>query len=116
MRVNFFKNAILMFLCLGCFCMSTSFANNYDYSLDAFENRFEEASDDKYYVNPETIVVSSEAIFWCYEGHFIPITSVEYDEFGVFLRPSATKWGLCPRCGYPLAWGFCVNPDCPSKR
>ena len=80
------------------------------------KEEFEKISEDKLYVKPGTIFVSSDAIFLCFKGQLIPITLIECDEDGIFVRYNSFKWGLCPICGYPLVWGVCVNPDCPSKR
>ena len=89
----------LMIVFLSCFFMCNSFGSySSDSSSIIFENQFEKISGDKLYVKPGTIFVSSETIFLCCGGQFLPVAHVECDEEGVFVRSSAFKWGQCPLC------------------
>ncbi len=113
---KFFNFFMLMCVCLTCFCAHTSFACSNDCSINTFENQFETVSDDKYYVKSGTVFVSSQEIFLCFGEQLIPVTFVECDEYGVFVRRNAFKWGQCSICHWPLTpWGTCSNSACPTK-
>lgn len=114
--MNFLKCAILILVCLISFSANKAFTYVNDSYIDTFESQFEKVVDDKYYVKPGTVLVSSGEIFLSYHGQLVPVVSIECDEEGVFLYSTAFKWGRCPACGYPLVWGVCLNSDCPSKR
>ncbi len=116
MNGRIFKNVVLLLICVGCFCSSKTFAYNYESCFETFDNQFEKVSEDKYYVKPGSIFVSSEEIFLCCEGQLLPVNFVECDEGGVFVRSNAFKWGQCPVCKWPLTpWGTCSNSNCPTK-
>ena len=91
--MKFLKCAFLMLTCLTCLFANKTFAYSHDSYMDTFDNQFEKVSDDKYYVKPGSIFVSAEEIFLCCEGQLLPVTWVECDEGGVFIRSEAFKYG-----------------------
>ncbi|MCH9627847.1 MAG: hypothetical protein S4CHLAM2_14930 [Chlamydiales bacterium] len=64
MRSRTLKSVILMLICLTCFCSGKTFARGFESCLETFDNQFERVSEDKYYVKPGSIFVSSEEIFF----------------------------------------------------
>jgi|GEM_PF-6983428 len=115
MTYKFFKIAFFVLLCAPCFCMTQSFANAHDYPLNDFEKQFEKVSNDKYYVKPASIYISSDHIFLCCQGQLIPIPHIECDEEGIYIPSCAIQWDTCPICHCPLLFGFCINSKCPTK-
>lgn len=68
----------------------------------------------KVYLKPGTIQIANNGIFINVAGQLRSINHLEVDDQGVYfdtLRQAA----LCPACGLPTAFGFCINPACPSK-
>lgn len=69
---------------------------------------------DKVYLKPGSIQVANNGIFINVQGELKSIGHLEMDEEGVFFNATRTAGfeGRCNVCGFPLIFGFCVNPDC----
>ncbi len=116
MKSKIIRGFILTIVCLGCFCANKAYADSCDCSISSFENQFEKVCNDKFYVKPGTVFVSSQGIFICIQGQPFPVTQLGCDDSGVFIQSNDFKWGTCPACGWPLTpWGTCPNSDCATK-
>lgn len=71
----------------------------------------------KVYLKPCSIQIAKNGIFINVAGQLRAINHLEMDEQGVYfdIHKQAAHGDLCPACGLPLVWGFCMNPACPSK-
>ncbi|MCH9611440.1 MAG: hypothetical protein SP1CHLAM42_15310 [Chlamydiales bacterium] len=116
---QFFKHAILLLLVFFSFipAMKCYAYGIESYNTKSFESRFLKISDDKYYTHPGSIYIASDSIYFCFDGQFLPVSNVECDDEGVFIRAGGFMVrGQCPICQYPITpWGLCSNPDCPTK-
>ena len=83
----------LILLCLFTFTSLSKFLHSDDQDI----------SNHKIYVKPGTVFVSSNCIYINEEGNFIPVSSVSYNDCGVYVvidSPDARQgdW-RCTRCG-----------------
>lgn len=71
----------------------------------------------KIYLKPGAFQVAKNGIFINISGQLRAINHLEMDEQGVYFDAyrQAAYSDACPACGFPLIWGFCMNPSCPSK-
>lgn len=51
------------------------------------------------------------------EDEFFFVHELQIDDHGIFIEKEkmSAPWSHCPCCGMPLVYGFCINPECPSK-
>lgn len=115
MRKFFLSKAIFFALFLCFFSANGSYAlGNTEPSKISMEDIFLKNVDGKLYVKDGIVHVSPEGIFLCVKGSMIPISQIEADEEGVFVRCGGDKnWPRCPGCGLPLVAGVCMNLSCP---
>ena len=78
------------------------------------ESSIAKIQDSKVYLKPSSVQVAKNGIFILVEGHLVLIDHLQLDEDGIYFN--LTECSCCPVCGFPLVFGFCVNPDCPGKR
>lgn len=69
----------------------------------------------KVYLKPGSIQVANNGIFINVAGQLRAINHLEMDDQGVYFDAFKQAGDLCPACGLPLVFGFCMNPGCPSK-
>lgn len=106
---------ILILLAVITGLTQRSFASYTDISSIDLTSALEKVIDDKLYVKAGTVHVAPEGIFLCINEQMIPISQIEADEEGVFIK--FVGWPRCPLCKYPLTpWGTCNNPDCPTNK
>ena len=107
-----FRKCFMILCVLMSFASMSCFANEDDlsFSIAKIEGY-------KVYLKPGTVQVAKNGIFIKVSGQFRAINHLEIDEEGVYfdaLRQTAYS-DLCPACHLPLVFGFCMNPNCPSK-
>lgn len=68
----------------------------------------------KVYLKPGSIQIANNGIFINIQGQLQAIDHLEMDEQGVFfdISRSAANESRCRVCGFPLVFGFCLNPAC----
>lgn len=69
---------------------------------------------DKVYLKPGAIHIANNGIFINVQGQLQVIDHLDMDEEGVYfdIRKSSEYAARCRVCGFPLIFGFCLNPDC----
>jgi len=98
--------SLIVFVSIDCFAKES----NLGYSITKVEGY-------KVYLKPGTIQIAKNGIFINIAGQLKAVNHLEMDKQGVYFdAPRQPIYGdLCPTCGFPTAWGFCINPTCPSK-
>lgn len=104
--------SFLLLLCLVSLSSTPSNASTYDPYFE--ESAFEKIEDDKYYVKPGNVWVSPNAILLHVEGQLIPISSLECDAEGIFVRGANESLIRCSKCkSLLLPSGVCLK--CSGK-
>lgn len=114
--MRYFRLTFIGLFCINCLFLGKALAYSSHSHIDAFEDQFEFVSEEKFYLKEGGIFVSANEIFVCCGDLLFPVSLVEADELGIFVRAEGFKYGRCPVCNWPLTpWGTCGNPNCPTK-
>lgn len=83
---------------------------------EGWESLYEKVIDDKLYLKPGTLVITTNAIYHLVGDQLIPLDYVAVDGEGVFTYPTAYPYGTCWACGFLCDRdGVCTNRYCITK-
>jgi hypothetical protein len=109
-KYGLFIWAILLGVFSFCSAQNSSFsyADSMSNSFTTFNNIEGVAVyDDKIYIQPEQLIISSEGIFFVTQDLILPINQLNADCQGLFI-PQVSPWGKCPN-GHPVKCPNCIG-------